>query len=265
MFFLYIYDTIKAKGGNNMKSEKGKVVILEKYIDRENSVVEYSEEMNFYMLVKLGKKEEVSRILKNNVFNENTKKALSDDPIQSLKYHLVVTAGVLARYCIEGGMEHARAYEISDYYIRKADKALTGKEVADLNSKMCMDYTVQMEKQHKQFVYSKQVVKSIDYIYSHLHCRITIPEIASYVKLNENYFSKLFSKEVGIPVSRYIMKRKIEAAENLLRYSEYSCSEISELLSFSSQSHFISRFRSECAMTPSDYRKAFHNHTGFNR
>ena len=147
------------------------------------------------------------------VFNENTKKALSDDPIQSLKYHLVVTAGVLARYCIEGGMEHARAYEISDYYIRKADKALTGKEVADLNSKMCMDYTVQMEKQHKQFVYSKQVVKSIDYIYSHLHCRITIPEIASYVKLNENYFSKLFSKEVGIPVSRYIMKRKIEAAE----------------------------------------------------
>lgn len=39
-----------------MKSEKGKVEILEKYIDRENSVVEYSEEMNFYMLVKLGKK-----------------------------------------------------------------------------------------------------------------------------------------------------------------------------------------------------------------
>lgn len=46
---------------------------------------------------------------------------LSDSPLQNLKYHFTITAAMLARYCIEGGMEVTEAYDLSDYYIHKAD------------------------------------------------------------------------------------------------------------------------------------------------
>lgn len=242
-----------------MMNDKGKVEIIEKYIGREATALKHRDEMSFYSLVKLGRVDEVREILVKSLFEENMEKKLSDDPLQSLKYHLVVTAAMLARFCIEGGMDCNCAYETSDVYIRKADKAKSIAEVVKINSEMCMEYVTLMNKLRKAAVYSKPIVKSIDYICSHLHCRITAAEISRAVGLNESYFSRLFKKEVGISVSRYILMRKIETAQNLLKNSDYSCSEISELLSFSSQSHFISRFREECGVTPLAYRNQHFN------
>lgn len=243
-----------------MISDKGKVAIIEKYLSRETTAVRHRDEMSFYSLVKLGQVAEIRKILDKNPFGENTEKMLSENPLQSLKYHLVVTAAMLARFCIEGGMDCNCAYEISDIYIRKADKASSETEVMKINDEMCMDYVKQMNRLRKASVYSKPIVRSIDYICSHLHCRITAAEIAKDVGLNESYFSRLFKKEVGVSVSRYVLLRKIETAQNLLKHSDYTCSEISELLSFSSQSHFISRFREECGMTPLAYRNEHFNH-----
>lgn len=243
-----------------MISDKGKVAIIEKYINRESTAINHQDEMSFYSLVKLGNKSEVKKILDSNAFAQNTSKVLSDNPLQSIKYHLVVTAAMLARFCIEGGMDCSCAYETSDVYIKKADKASSEADVIKINNEMCMDYVGQMERLRKASIYSKPIIKSIDYICSHLHCRITAAEISKAVKLNESYFSRLFKKEVGVSVSRYILIRKIETAQNLLKHSDYSCSEISELLAFSSQSHFISRFREECGVTPFAYRNQHFNH-----
>lgn len=237
-----------------MLSEKGKVEILEQYFHRENTQNQYHEELAFYEVVKEGKAKEMEKHLQKHPFEEHAKTALSDNPQQSLKYHLAVSAAMLARFCIEGGMEYHRAYELSDYYIQLADKAKNQKDIVRIHNEMCRDYTRQMEMLKKLRVYSKHIVQSVDYIYSHLHCRLTASQVAETVGLSVSYFSKLFQKEMGISVSRYILLQKMEAAKKLLRNSDYSCAEISELLSFSSQSHFIARFHEICGMTPVMYR-----------
>ncbi len=242
-----------------MISEKGKVEIIEKYISRETTADTHKSEMRFYNLVKLGRREEVLAALEHRGFEKNVDKPLSDDPLQSMKYHLTVTAAMLARFCIEGGMDCNCAYELSDLYIRRADRVATQEEVMRINRDMCLDYVRHMEKLRKDRIYSKPIVMSIDYIYANLHRRITAAEIAAAVKLNENYFSKLFKQETGMAVSRYILLRKLETAQNLLVHSDYSCAEISELLAFSSQSHFISRFREETGTTPHVYRNQHFN------
>jgi len=243
----------------SMISEKGKVAIIEKYISREQTADLHKNEMRFYALVKLGQCEEVARHLEKGGFAKNRDKLLSEQPLQSLKYHLTITAAMLARYCIEGGMDCTQAYELSDRYILLADKAPSEDAVIRINKEMCMDYVTQMERLRKANVYSKPIVMSINYIYANLHRRITAAEVAEAVHLNESYFSKLFHRETGVTVSRYILLRKIETARNLLAHSDYSCLEIAELLAFSSQSHFISRFREECGMTPLVYRNQHYN------
>jgi AraC-like DNA-binding protein len=100
------------------------------------------------------------------------------------------------------------------------------------------------------------VIDTIDYIYDHLHQKISLNEIAEHVHLNKTYLCGLFKKETGLTIGDYILKRKIEAAQNMLRYSDYSPVDISNYLGFSSHSHFITVFKKETHMTPRQYRTA---------
>ncbi len=242
-----------------MFTEKGKVAIIEKYSTQESTAERHKIEMRFYSLVKMGECETVQKHLQDSAFLENAQTPLSDRPLQSLKYHLTVTAAMLARFCIEGGLECSKAYELSDIYIRKADKAASEQEILEVFRTMSMDYVRHMAALRKERIYAKPIVMSIDYIAGNLHRRLTAAEVAGAVHLNESYFSKLFKRETGSSVSQYILRRKIETAQNLLVHSDYSCAEIADLLAFASQSHFIARFRSICGMTPLAYRNThFH-------
>ena len=98
------------------------------------------------------------------------------------------------------------------------------------------------------------VAKAVDYIYDHLHTRITIEELSSYVNLNSSYLSRVFKKEMGVSVSRYIRMKKIETAKNMLVYSDFTPSEIASILAFPSQSYFSEVFRKEVGTTPLEYK-----------
>lgn len=106
---------------------------------------------------------------------------------------------------------------------------------------------------------SKHINVCKEYIYSHIKERITIEELAETLGVSASYLSRLFKKETGDSVSAYIRRQKIEMAQNLLRYSDYSLIDIANRLSFSSQSHFIQQFRELTGMTPKRYRNL--NHT----
>jgi len=94
-------------------------------------------------------------------------------------------------------------------------------------------------------------------IYDNLHTKISLEKLAEITALSPAYLSKLFHKEVGMTVSAYITKKRIEAAENMLKFSEYSCLEISDYLCFSSESHFIQVFRKHTGYTPKSFRERF--------
>lgn len=124
-----------------------------------------------------------------------------------MKYHFVITTALVARYCIEGGMELSTAYGLSDFYIQKADQCRTPKEVSDLHPVMCEDYTKRMKNLRKQKICSKHIADCIDYIYEHLHTRITIHDLSEYVGLNPSYLSRLFKRKPVLP-SVHIFKTK---------------------------------------------------------
>lgn len=212
-------------------------------------------ELSFYDAIAIGDIEFVKANCNENSFtNPEGMGHLSDNPIQNIKYHFVVTTAMITRYCIHQGMEQERAYSLSDFYILKMDKCHTINEISKLHDTMCLDYCKQMNEIRNSQILSKPIVLCIDYIYSHIHYRITIAELADYLKLSESYLSKLFHKEMGVSLSQYILDLKIEKAKNLLQYSDYNIVEIANYLSFSSQSHFIQVFQKKTGLTPHKYR-----------
>lgn len=212
-------------------------------------------EFSFYDAIANGNLEYVEENCKNNTFtNPDGMGKLSENKLQNIRYHFVVTTAMITRYCVHAGMEQEKSYSLSDFYILKMDKCQTIEEISQLHHVMCLDFCKQMNILRNSQILSKPIVLCIDYIYSHIHYRITIAELADYLNLSESYLSKLFHKEMGLPLSQYILNLKIEKAKNLLQFSDYNIIDIANYLSFSSQSHFIQVFQKKTRLTPHKYR-----------
>lgn len=216
-------------------------------------------EYSFYTAAKTGDMETVVANCKEDAFIhlEGTG-VLSRNTLTNIKYHFVVTAAMLTRYCIDGGLEPEQAYRLSDFYILKMDTCTTVRQIADLHHEMAKDFTGKMVLQKKSSILSKPVVQCVDYIYSHIKERITVAVLAEYTGLSESYLSRVFKQNLGISISDYIREKKIEKATHLLRYSDKSIIDIANYLSFSSQSHFIQTFEDFTGMTPKKYRNKYY-------
>ena len=227
-------------------------------IDGEREVTVHrgpGEEMMFYRSVAAGMIDLVQENCSRGAF-ENMEGAgvLSEDPVTNLKYHFVVTAAMVTRFCMEGGMPMEEAFGLSDSYIRRMDRCTSMAEIVLLHDQMALDYTGRMRARKKYAAASKQVSEAIDYIYAHISERITLNDLARAVCVSPTYLSRIFKQEIGVSVSDYIRQRKIDMAKNLLRFSDYELSEIANMLSYSSQSHFIQQFRLQMGVTPKVYR-----------
>ena len=137
---------------------------------------------------------------------------LSKDPVTNLKYHFVVTAAIMSRICIDGGMDMEDSFRLSDYYIGQLDYIQSEKEVELLHNKMIQDYTKRMNKLKKTKALSKPVSDCLSFIHSHIKDRITIEDIADYTGKSISYISRLFKNEMNIAVSDYIREAKIDKA-----------------------------------------------------
>lgn len=226
------------------------------FVQRENNIVRapYNPELEFYSVIKSGDEKRIRELCRQKLISKSGLGRLSKNELQNIKYHFVITTALVARYCIEGGMDVSQAYGLSDFYIQKADSADTPKEVSDLHAIMCMDYTRRMKNLRKKKVCSLHIANCLDYIYDNLHTRITVNALAAQEGLSTSYISRLFKKETGMSVSEYIQAKKIETAQNMLIYSNYTPSQIASILAFPNQSYFSEVFRKRTGLTPTRYR-----------
>lgn len=218
-----------------------------------------TEEFMFYQAVTEGDIESVRRNCEQERFLETDGVGvLSRNELTNFKYHFVITTAMLTRLCAQKGMQIEQAFRMSDFYIQRLDDVHTVQGVRNLHDEMALDFADKMRRIRRSDAGSRQIRQCKEYIYAHIKERITIEELADELGVSAGYLSRMFRKETGDTVSSYIRRQKIEMAENMLRYSDYTLIEIANRLSFSSQSHFIQQFREQTGMTPKKYRDRNH-------
>lgn len=238
-----------------MKTDIEKALAKIEFENREDNRFHtpYDKEIEFYQTIKMGNVEDAMQMLRP--FDSDGVGVLSEDKLRNLKYHLIISIAFITRYCIEGGMEMEEAYNRSDIYIRRLDGFTKEEEIEALHTEVVEAYAKRMRSIRKKTMYSKAIILCLEYIYTNLHTKITLEVLAEQANLSPTYLSKLFHKEVGVSVSQYITQKRIEAAEKMLRYTDFSSAEIANCLCFCSESHFISTFKRYVKVTPREYRE----------
>lgn len=222
---------------------------------------DYAQEYGFYDVIAAGNMEEVKKRLVNpedvTMYERPEFGRLSKDFLRNIRYHFVVATALITRLCVEKGLERELAYTLSDLYINKMDTETSAQKILGLYNELLLDFTGKMAELPKQNVYSMQIVKAMEYIYKHRNERLTVQQIADSLHINRSYLSSLFAKETGSSISNFIRVEKVKAAANMLKFSEYSYSDIAEYFGFASQSHFIQCFKKQMGISPKEYRKKF--------
>ena len=180
---------------------------------------------------------------------------LASDQLRQVKNTFIVTATLVSRAAIRGGMDVGDALSRSDAYIRKCELLHDLERIANLQYHMIFDYTEEVEKLRLGKTPTKLVFDVTNYIHHHLSEPITTEEIAGALYLSRSRLSVKFRKETGEKLVDFILKEKTEEAKRLLRYTDKSAAAISAYLGFSSQSHFSRVFKKYADCLPNEYRK----------
>lgn len=188
---------------------------------------------------------------------------LSKDPLRQYKNLGIVIITLASRAAIRGGLLPEIAFSLSDAYIQRIEEYHDIPSALHLARKAEFHYTqlVKELKEQKEGSKNKDVnyhiEKCKDYIFSHLHEKIQVQDIAEELGLNANYLSGLFQKCENSSLTNFILKEKVNLTQNLLIYSRYTYSEIATYLGFSSQSHLGKQFKKITGMTLRQYRELY--------
>lgn len=211
----------------------------------------YQEEVKTMDYIREGNLEEVVGAVE---LLASTAGKLSENEIRNERNLGICSITLATRAAIEGGAAPAKAYKLSDLYINKIDQCKRMTEIFEYRKRSVYDFAKLVVEEREKRANSRYTEQCKEYIRKYYHQKICIPDIAEALGVSESHLSRIFKKETGESIQKYSMHMRIERAENLLKYSEASLTEISEYLCFSSQSHFGKVFKVYKNMTPKQYR-----------
>ena len=211
----------------------------------------YQFELRFLDYVKRGRKDKIawifSKIDKTYIVH------LASDEMESSKLKFASVVTLLTRTAIECKVPLDSAFSLSDSLIQGLKNIHTPQECIRYIQYSAYEFT-DLIQQASTRECSTLIGQCLTYIDSHLYEKISLQDLSDLTGKSSVYISSRFKKEIGKPLSDYILECKIEEAKHLLLFTDHSFQEISTLLNFTSQSHFTQRFKQVTGMTPKGYR-----------
>ena len=93
------------------------------------------------------------------------------------------------------------------------------------------------------------------YMEERMHLSITTTSVAQACGLTVNHFSRAFARTTGQPPHRWLMRRRVERAQRLLRDSELSLGDIAAACGFAEAGHFSRVFARLVGAPPGTWRR----------
>jgi AraC-like DNA-binding protein len=112
-----------------------------------------------------------------------------------------------------------------------------------------------IEKQNRSKGSHITFTKAESYVKKHFQHDINRKIVAAELGLNQDYLNALFHRFSGLSFTQYLLRIKLEKANELLHDQHLSISQIARLSGFNSNTYFGRQFKRQYKMTPLNYRK----------
>lgn len=211
---------------------------------------------------------EIENIIFEAVTSGNEKKALEafhkiteavlpcriSDGLRDEKDLCISLDSILRKAAETAGVHPAYIDQYSNQNIQHIEQLPNSRQCKIFNRNMIIGYCKLVNRyQLKDF--SLPIQKTITYINMEPVSDLTLKTLAAKLNMNANYLSTLFTKEVGIPLTEYVNRYRIEHAKHMLLSTELPIKRIAEQCGFTDIHYFTRMFKRITSLTPKVYRE----------
>jgi len=101
----------------------------------------------------------------------------------------------------------------------------------------------------------KHIAHALEYLSNHIEENPSIAKLAELCNISQVHFRKQFNRYLGMTPLEYRNSLRLNRARSYLEYGDISVQEISDMLGYSTVSHFIKVFKNQYGCAPLKYRK----------
>lgn len=180
-------------------------------------------------------------------------------PANPLRAHknILFSINTMFRLAAErGGVPPLYLHNLSDKFAILIEKTFTYPELENIVTRMICEYCELVQKK-SMIGYSRIVKKTIEYINLNFKEPISLKLLAQHAGVNPSHLSRQFKKELGIGITEFINKRRIEEAKFLMIQGRGSITDIAISVGFESYNYFYRVFKKMTSITPKDFIKQY--------
>ncbi len=100
-----------------------------------------------------------------------------------------------------------------------------------------------------------QLRRVCDYLQEHLADDVSLTDLGALTGLTTAHLCRAFSQSTGLPPHRWRMARRIERAQELLRHTSMSVTDIAAAVGYDDPGHLSVAFRKALGISPTQYRR----------
>ena len=141
------------------------------------------------------------------------------------------------------------------------NESRTGKNIASITGYFYLfagrliELHEEKEKKEPDIVSFSRFDDAVIYIRRNIRSRITIENLANYMRLDTSQVYRIFKKNTGMSPHCFITRMRMDKACEMLEKTDLPVKEIAEWMDYEYQSHFTKQFRKETGLSPSEYRE----------
>lgn len=177
-----------------------------------------------------------------------------DDEKKNLEYDCVVAIALMTKAAVKGGLDFEESLLVSDVYFKKVAASKNVSELREIYHEAAIYIAGLVNEAKHRKNENPTVFLCKKYIAANRTKKISLQDVASHAGVSDTYLCHLFKEHEGCGVTEYILREKIDAACNMLKFSKYSVSVIADYLGFSSLSYFSRLFTKRVGISPVKYR-----------
>jgi len=106
----------------------------------------------------------------------------------------------------------------------------------------------------------RNLQRALTYIDQHYVEPLRLDQVARITGFESSYFSRLFIREEGVPFSRYLTRKSIERAKQLLTSTDFNLARVATLSGFPAATYLCTAFKRATGVTPKRWRVANPTH-----
>jgi AraC-like DNA-binding protein len=175
--------------------------------------------------------------------------------LESTRVQLEVGLERLVEPLLASGVLEPRSFErVVQAFERESAPAASVAELLGAYRQIVSDIESTLERPTRAR-HERGTRQAVEFLREHLAEPVTLPQVARVAGFAPDYFTRLFKREEGISLGRYLLQLRVERAKQLLAGTPLSVEQVRKASGFRTRAYFHRAFKKAVGKTPAVFRE----------